>query len=199
MTPKDQYHHGDLRTALLDAAEAALNAEPEREPSVRSLAAAIGVSATAPQAHFKTKSDLIEALATRGFDKLGKAAKAASEDPENPRAMLEAMAEAYLRFGMDNPGLFKAMFTNGVSLDNNPTLFTASRESYALIQGAIGQVFPGISTKERNRRALTAWSVIHGLTALTIDGRIQDDIIDDRSPGALAKIAAALVMGTSAD
>lgn len=192
------YHHGDLRTALLDAAEAVLNADPKRDLSMRSLANELGVSATAPQSHFKTKADLIEALAARGFDKLGEAAISNARESETPQAMLEAMAEAYLSFGIANPGLFKIMFTTGVSLESNPKLFMASRGSYGVIQKAMEQVHPGVSVTERNRLALAAWGIVHGITALMIDGRIQDDIIDDRSPEALARIVASAILGSAA-
>ena len=69
MAIENSYHHGDLRAALLDRAEAALRLNPRQLPSIRALAAELGVSATAPHAHFRTKSDLLAALAARGFDR----------------------------------------------------------------------------------------------------------------------------------
>ena len=190
---KDQYHHGDLRTALLDAAEDALNSDPSQSPSIRSLAAKLGVSATAPHAHFKTKTDLLVALAERGFHKLRDATIVYGQRADSPDSLLEVLAEAYIEFSVANPGLYKVMFTTGVTLDDHPALFEASRSSYAVTQKAIHEVYPEISIEERDRSALGAWSIVHGLSALLSEDRIPDDIVQDRSPKALARIAAEAV------
>ena len=87
---ENTYHHGDLRTALLDAAEDDLRRTPDKVPSIRALAARLGVSATAPHAHFRAKSDLMTALAVRGFERLASDLEAARRD----RADLSGLAEA---------------------------------------------------------------------------------------------------------
>ena len=63
------YHHGNLRPALLGAAERAL--ARGRELSLRELAREIGVSHAAPRRHFADKQALLDALALDGFERLG--------------------------------------------------------------------------------------------------------------------------------
>ncbi len=61
------YHHGDLRTALLDAAAKRLAKHGVESLSLRKLAEDAGVSRTAPYHHFKDKSALLSAIAAKGF------------------------------------------------------------------------------------------------------------------------------------
>ncbi|MGB1907401.1 MAG: TetR/AcrR family transcriptional regulator, partial [Spongiibacter sp.] len=49
------YHHGDLRSELLDAAARLLREEGEAGLSMRRLAQELGVSRTAPYHHFADK------------------------------------------------------------------------------------------------------------------------------------------------
>ena len=67
------YHHGNLRQALLRAAEAALEARGIQQLSLRELSRELGVSHASPQRHFPSKQDLIDALAITGFERLSAA------------------------------------------------------------------------------------------------------------------------------
>ncbi len=191
---KTTYHHGDLRTALLDAAEEELQKDPNCLLSVRSLAGKIGVSATAPHAHFATKSDLLAALATRGFARLGEALGGVSQDTLTPQETLARLAEQYLEFGAKNIGLYRLMFTRGVSLETNVELRQASRASYEVLRNAIACALPGVSSDATDRHAFTAWALVHGFASLLNEGRIAEDTIADRSHAALADTAAALLV-----
>ena len=70
-TTKRPYHHGDLRAALLQAAESALASGDSESPSLRELSRSLGVSYTAPRRHFANKQALLDALALEGFERLG--------------------------------------------------------------------------------------------------------------------------------
>ena len=69
------YHHGNLRAALLEEAERALAAGEDL--SLRELARRAGVSHAAPRRHFADKQALLDALATDGFERLGRELDAA--------------------------------------------------------------------------------------------------------------------------
>src|ERR1700761_4628452 len=100
------YHHGNLRTALLAAAERTLRERGAQELSLRELARDVGVSHGAPRRHFPDRQALLDALAESGFDRLGrelKAAAAGAGDEFQPR--LEATAAAYIRFATADPAL----------------------------------------------------------------------------------------------
>lgn len=106
-TPR-RYHHGDLRRALLDEAERAL--ERGAELNLRELARAVDVSPGAPFRHFATKRALVDDLAREGFERLGTALDAAliSAPPEFTER-LAAVARAYVAFAVAHPALVQLM------------------------------------------------------------------------------------------
>ena len=191
MAASQPYHHGDLRTALLDAAEAALRADPKRDLSLRRLAAELGVSATAPQAHFRTKADLLAALATRGFERLAAANRAALAAPAlTGQERLAHLAQSYLQFSGEHEGLYRLMFSTGIDADADAALYAASRRSFAVLDEAIALALPGLGQHLQPERVLIAWALAHGLALLLSDGRIPAELPVERDVENLAaKIA----------
>ncbi len=112
------YHHGDLRRALILAAERVLEREGPQALSLRAVAREAGVSPAAPYHHFKDKSDLLTAIAEAGFDALGDTIKAAvAVDSE---AKMSTMGVAYVRFARDNPALYRVMYDVSRNADGMP-------------------------------------------------------------------------------
>src|ERR1043165_5108203 len=101
------YHHGNLRTALLEAAETALTAGEDL--SMRELAREVGVSHAAPRRHFADKQALLDALAEDGFLRLGAELRAATRDGDFAARML-GFARAYVAFAVDHAALLDLMF-----------------------------------------------------------------------------------------
>ena len=60
--PKKQYHHKDLRNALIEKGIEIVNSEGLYSFSLRKVAAACGVSHAAPYSHFQSKEELLEAM-----------------------------------------------------------------------------------------------------------------------------------------
>src|SRR3954471_18309305 len=81
--PRDAYHHGDLHTAILAAAEAIVHSEGSLALSVRSVALRLGVSHAAIYHHFKDRNDMVASVAERGFERLGEAMDVATIGAEN--------------------------------------------------------------------------------------------------------------------
>ena len=63
------YRHGNLREALLSAAEKRLETDGVHSISLRELSRELGVSHTSPRRHFANKQALLDALALRGFER----------------------------------------------------------------------------------------------------------------------------------
>ena len=74
---KTRYHHGDLRSALVDQAVALITAQGDVSFSLRDLAGRIGVSHAAVYRHFADKTALLNAVAAHGFALLAQAVRAA--------------------------------------------------------------------------------------------------------------------------
>ncbi|PKV96323.1 TetR family transcriptional regulator [Amycolatopsis echigonensis] len=111
--PEDRpYHHGSLRTALLDAAERGLRAHGADQLSLRDLAREIGVSHAAPRRHFPDRQALLDALAEAGFARLDNALRTALKTADDFPGRVRAAAKAYTRFATDNSALLELMYTS---------------------------------------------------------------------------------------
>ncbi len=159
------YHHGDLRQALLTAADRLLDEGGTGAVSLREAARRAGVSAPAAYRHFADKESLLAALAAQGFDEFA----AALGKPAAGRDSLAAMGQAYVAFAVERPGRFRLMFGPAVSdRDRYPDL------KAAVERASIG--FRGATKKPREMQhgiaMLRAWSMIHGLSQLIIDGML---------------------------
>ena len=168
------YHHGDLRSALIEAGVKALEGSDAEAISLRELARSVGVSATAVYRHFPDKKALLAALADAGVARLGEAQRLASEAAGGGAAGFAATGRAYVRFALAHPALFRLAFTHG-GYAAAPT--ESSDEASRILRGYAEQ-FGG---DDAERLALQAWAVAHGLAMLMLDGRLQpDDSVIDR-------------------
>ena len=172
------YHHGNLRQALLGAAEVALEARGVQHLSLRELSRELGVSHASPQRHFATKQDLIDALAIMGYERLSsviaKAAKARSQDFN---ARLTKAAFAYVGFALKlkHPALFALMFEAKRRPGMLPELRTALRAAFSHIPKILkeGQEAGKIVAGDPDRLALTIGAALHGLVAVSIEGKVK--------------------------
>jgi AcrR family transcriptional regulator len=87
---KRNYHHGDLRRALLDAAWRLVAEKGLAALTLRELARAAGVSHAAPYHHFPSRTALLDALAEEGFAGLDRAMGEAKAGPATGEQAAEA-------------------------------------------------------------------------------------------------------------
>lgn len=179
------YHHGDLRTALVDAGLAALQVVDSDALSLRALARDVGVSATAVYRHFPDKRALLTALAGAGIAKLGEAQRYASAQASGPDAFA-ATGRAYVRFALANPALFRLMFAHAEALDGP---FPADSEAARMLHA--NALDAARDAGQARRIEAQAWAVAHGLAMLMLDGHMPADealidaVIDSRTLFAL--------------
>ena len=64
---KTSYHHGNLRSALLDAAASVISEIGPQGLTIREVASRAGVSHAAPYRHFSGKDDILLAVVEQGF------------------------------------------------------------------------------------------------------------------------------------
>jgi len=176
------YHHGDLRRALVDAAMAMVREEQDWTFSLREVARRAGVSHNAPYNHFADKRDLLAAVAGAGFVALQERLQTSIAGIRSAETALIRSGVAYVKFGVENPAHYRLMFGSVFVGDDKgrPQLLVdvegrAKGVLAGIIQwGAQAGVFhvSPTSRKELDIAVLSAWSVVHGLTMLAIDGQV---------------------------
>ncbi len=181
---RSSYHHGQLRPALLAEARAQLDAGGPESVSLRETARRAGVSATATYRHFADKDSLLAAVAAEGFREFGRALADSVRDGRP----FSAMGRAYVDFALAHPGLFRLMFSPLIrESERFPDLKEAAQQAFRGLQ--MGAAAASKSPKENvDAAALAAWSLVHGLSHLLLDGVI---------PPELSGNAVDLVLGAS--
>jgi AcrR family transcriptional regulator len=168
---RDEYHHGDLRRALLDQAVAMLTVDGRADFSLRDLARRLGVSHGAPSHHFADKGALLDAIAAEGFRGLADALLAAKALDASPTERLAASGVAYVRFAVTHPAHVRVMFGKAPSDAPSDECLAESLRAYkALLDLATDAVGPGATEDEVRRAVLVAWTSVHGLALLWLEG-----------------------------
>ena len=151
------YHHGNLRPALLSAAGKMLENEGPGGISLREAARRAGVSHSAPYRHFPDRDALLAELAAEGFELLREAMRGHAG---------KEMGEAYVRFALEHPQRFRLMFGGLLPLSKYEHLRQAADGTYAALVAA----FKDLPKPET--AAAAAWSLVHGLAHLKLDGHL---------------------------
>ena len=173
---KRGYHHGDLRTAAIEAGLRLLDDRAADDVGLRELARSIGVSATALYRHFPDKEAFRQALAAEGLVRLAKAQADAQTSAGPGIAGFNATGRAYVRFALANPGLFRLMFSSLPTLDALGSLEHKQDEAMQLLQrNAAELVREDVGPEAARLFALRAWSLVHGLAVLLLDKQIAGD------------------------
>jgi AcrR family transcriptional regulator len=145
----------------------AVIAEAPEALSLRELARRAGVSPAAVYRHFPDKAALLAALAAQGLAMLGRAQHQAFSAAGGGLDGFAATGVAYVHFALAHPALFRLTFaTGGVAEDGEVDAMTFLRENARQFAppGFDPQIF-----------ALQAWSLVHGLATLILDGQLPAD------------------------
>ncbi|MGN8048609.1 TetR/AcrR family transcriptional regulator [Curtobacterium sp. 22159] len=163
------FHHGNLRSVLLDEAVAVVRESGVDGLSLRDLARRAGVSHGAPRSHFVDRQALLDALAVRGFERLTAAVRRALTGQADLHDRFRRVARAYVDFAIDDAALMDLMFQTKTS-GQHPDLTDASVTLFTVLDGAMGP-----STGEPDSRTLFKLlfaATMQGIAALVASGRI---------------------------
>lgn len=185
--PRADYHHGDLRQALIAAATAIMEETQRWDFSLREVARRAGVSHNAPYTHFPDKNALIAAVGAAGYRRLRERMLVAARDSPSAETALEAIGEAYIRFGTENPAYYRLMFGRDLQAGGEmpAELLAAAEASRDVLRDIIkrGAEDGSFEVDLDDPTSLVvavlgAWSLVHGFTLLAIDGlaRLETDL-----------------------
>ena len=108
---RSTYHHGDLRAALIKAADEIIAGGGIEAFSLRAAAQRAGVSPGAPAHHFGSAKGLLTEVALLAFERLdGYLEKVGHSD--DVVTDIRKLSFALVAFALDHPGHFRLMFRN---------------------------------------------------------------------------------------
>jgi AcrR family transcriptional regulator len=180
MPERQPYHHGNLRTTLLTAAEQTLRERGIEQVSLRDLARQAGVSHGAPSRHFHDRQALLDALATAGFVRLGDEIAAAIENAgDDFAAQLRAVAASYVRFAVDDAALLELMITSRKA-DGPDALTKAPERPYAILTELLqhGRETGKLRHGDPERLQLLILATFQGIASLVTSRRVPVEQID---------------------
>ena len=178
---KRTYHHGDLRTALIEVGLRLLGDREADDLSLREVARAVGVSATAVYRHFPDKGALMSALAQEGLRELAEAQHAAAEAAGGGGPGFLATGRAYVDFALAKPALFRLIFTSPAPHDLLSDEARTVPEAMSFLRANAASLAPAGSGDITVRAiALRGWALAHGLAMLMLDGQapVEPALID---------------------
>src|SRR4051794_574241 len=160
-TDARQYHHGNLRRALMDEALRVIDEDGPSAVSLRELARRIGVSHAAPAHHFADKTALYTAIATEGQIMLaeGMEAAAASGGSDHEHSRFLDVGLAYVRFAAEHPAHIRVMYQPSL-YDTGDTEWQAARQRcFAAFFATAGAFKPEADPAQVG---LAGWCLMHG-------------------------------------
>jgi AcrR family transcriptional regulator len=187
--PRGTYRHGDLRRALLEAGIELARAGGPEAVTLREATRRSGVVPNAAYRHFTSQRDLLQAVRSASLSAIAVSMETqlSAIDPAlSPaafgKASLRAVGIGYLRFARAEPGLFRTAFGTPPQPRKGPNPEQAGKTGLnpfqllglALDRMVVALVLP---PDRRPGAEYLAWSAVHGLAMLVIDGplRVMDD------------------------
>jgi len=165
----DNYHHGNLRQALIRAASDLVRTGHIDDFSLRGIARELGVSPAAAYHHFADKSSLLNAVIRETGLELNRRLVSATTPtpPAGDQAM--ALGLAYIDFAIAEPALFTQMTSTACAEAEDIQAMSLELVKTAIANDARGAE---LSTEELQDRVWSSWAISHGFATLALAGRL---------------------------
>jgi len=161
------YHHGDLRNALLAAAAEVIAEQGVGSFSLREVARRAGVSHTAPAHHFGDMTGLLTALAIQGFEGQYAEEREVVESGGTAAERLARFGHAYVQGAEAHPGHCQVMFRTDIIDTDNEDLRVIGQKCYGLLLTSVTELIEE-EALEANPADVAAlcWTAMQGLVVL---------------------------------
>ena len=164
------YHHGDLKTAMIEAALQLVRKKGPRGFTLNEASRTAGVSVSAPYNHFKNKDALLIEIVLLGNRTLEAELVAAAHTVEPPREKLLAVYLAYVSFAERHPDLFAVMFQSGLEKTLYPEVQASAKKAFEVAATLAAQIEP--TPTSAGQLALCIWTMAHGFATLSMEGAL---------------------------
>lgn len=174
---RDTYHHGDLRSQLIEATRQLVEEKGPDNFSVSEACRRAGVSTAAPYKHFKDKTEMLREVAMAGMIRQSEQMLAElAPHPEGSRARIVALGRVYIRFATTEPGVFRLMFTWAKVTEQDDVLHNLGDTKFLVVQMEVAKCHGRREIEDIDRqKAFMLWSFVHGLSFLSIDGKLAEE------------------------
>lgn len=171
---KAGYHHGDLRSGLIEATRQLVEEKGPDGFSVSDACRLAGVSTAAPYKHFKDKSEMIAAMVIQGMARHQQNMIHALEGvPPGTAARVTALGREYVDFALKEPGVFRLKFGGFTDRVDDPSLQAAGEATFDMLLDEVAACLGETEiTPEVRRRGFMLWSFVHGLSFLLADPKL---------------------------
>lgn len=168
-----RYHHGDLRTALIDTAIQLIEERGAREFSMAEASRRLDVAVSAPYAHFADRDQLLAAVAVRACERFQAELASETKHFQRPADRLAAIARAYVRFAGTHRALFEVLFDTGLDKTRHPELEAAEKPIDDAFQDCV-RALSDASGTAAEELATAVEAAAHGYAELLLDGSFGD-------------------------
>ena len=180
-TQKQRYHHGHLSESLLQAVDDISSQFGIEAVTLRACAKKVGVSPGAAFRHFQDKRALLTAFAARALNQLADTLDAAEEDArETGNDAFYSVGMAYLTFALENPALFRAMWREETIYSKDPDYLAAAKRLVGYLKEGFAGTITDEDPKSFSAHEMLAWSSVHGMANLFVDGPIAAEMKQDQ-------------------
>jgi AcrR family transcriptional regulator len=174
------YHHGNLIDALIAATVELIETKGVENVSLRDVSKRVGVSPGAPFRHFKSKSELLTAVAEQSMSRLTQAVEKALANCENddPIAKLTSIGRGYLDWALGNPTHFQIISSRTlIDFQRSETLVKQNEDIRQLMLEIVarGQATGRIRTDASPHEVVVnARAFAYGLARMAVDGHFPE-------------------------
>ncbi|MEV4561597.1 TetR/AcrR family transcriptional regulator [Kitasatospora sp. NPDC049285] len=189
-----------MRRALIGAGMAVAREGGPEAVVLRAVSRQVGVSHNAAYRHFRDREDLLAAVSAGCMNRLGELMirRSGAVDLTDPVdaawARLNAIGRAYVDFALTEHGWFRTAFSGAVAHGAEGEVDTTGEDPYSLLAQCLDELVEvgGMPPARRAGAQYAAWSAVHGLAALMVDGPLRILPADER------EVAIAAVLNTVA-
>jgi len=168
---KTRYHHGELREALIRATRQLVEQRGAENFTLADACRVAGVTTAAPYRHFRGRQEILEEIASRGFDELRNRSMAVmAEKGEGTLEGIIAMGQTYVAFAVEDTAVFRLMFGQEPSLKRAEHVVGTGHACFAnLIEQVAIYCERNKVGGDAQEIALKLWTFVHGAASLLID------------------------------
>ncbi len=171
--PRDHYHHGDLKAALIAETERMIDADQLDQVTLNELGKRLGVARSAPYRHFASKQELLAGVAARAFERMRERLTRHRLTPGlDPLTRFRNLVHDYMDFAIHNRDCYRLMYRESLVGENGTPELDFLRDDTC---GQVAQILQEsqdlglIHAGDVDAQLLFSWAPFHGMASLIID------------------------------